>query len=149
MPNRTVTIRGLSTPVLKALHAAARANRRSLNSELLVRLEQGLQGGGTAAAPSSGPAVDASSLASVCRMHGIRHVAVFGSLARGEAQPDSDADVLVEFEPGRTPGFGMHAVAEALRPVFGGRRVDLVTRRGLSPRFRDRILGEAVTLYGA
>jgi predicted nucleotidyltransferase len=48
-----------------------------------------------------------------------------------------------------TPGLGIMAIAEALRPVFGGRRVDLVTRRGLSPRFLDRVLAGAVTLHGA
>lgn len=73
---------------------------------------------------------------------------MFGSRARGAARGDSDIDILAEFEPGMTPGFGIVTVAEALRPVFGA-KVDLVTRRGLSPRFLSRILPTAVTLYDA
>ncbi|MDH3498438.1 MAG: nucleotidyltransferase family protein [Gemmatimonadota bacterium] len=88
-------------------------------------------------------------LAAVCRRHHIRWLAMFGSAARGEARPESDVDLVVEFEPGMTPGFGIVRVAEALRPAFGGRPVDLVTRRGLSPRLRERILADAVPLHGA
>ena len=58
-------------------------------------------------------------------------------------------DLVVEFEPGMTPGLAIETVAEALRSVLGGRRVDLVTRRGLSPRLRERILATAVPLHGA
>ncbi|MBR9990726.1 MAG: nucleotidyltransferase domain-containing protein, partial [Gemmatimonadetes bacterium] len=72
-----------------------------------------------------------------------------GSLVRGDALPDSDVDVIVDFAPGITPGFGIVHVADALRPVLGGRRVDLVTRRGLSPRMRDHVLSSAKTLYAA
>jgi uncharacterized protein len=82
----------------------------------------------------------------VCRRYHIRRLDVFGSLADGSAQPYSDADVIVEFEPGRTPGFDIVRIAEALRPVFGGRRVDLHTPRELR-RLRDRVT--ARTLYGA
>ncbi|MBI4419406.1 MAG: nucleotidyltransferase domain-containing protein [Gemmatimonadetes bacterium] len=94
-------------------------------------------------------AVDRDALETVCRRHHIRSLAVFGSHAKGNAGPDSDVDVVVDFEPGMTPGLGIETVAEALRPVLGGRRVDLVTRRGLSPRLRERILATAVPLYGA
>jgi hypothetical protein len=85
----------------------------------------------------------------VCRRHHIRWLAVFGSHARGDARPESDVDVVVDFEPGMTPGLGIVRVAEALRSVFGGRRVDLVTHRGLSPRLRGRVLATALVLYGA
>jgi uncharacterized protein len=107
--------------------------------------------GGPAAA--GGPAlldrVDRDALAAVCRRHHIRWLAVFGSHARGDERPHSDVDVVVDFEPGKTPGLGIVRVAEALRPVFGGRLVDLSTRRGLAPRLRDRILSEARELYAA
>ncbi len=93
--------------------------------------------------------VDKSALAAVCQRHHIRWLAIFGSFARGDARPDSDVDVVVEFVPDRTPGFGLLRVAEALRPLFGGRRVDLLTRRGLSPRLRGPILNSASTLYVA
>jgi uncharacterized protein len=94
-------------------------------------------------------AVDRDALAGSAGSIGIRWLAVFGSHARGDARPDSDVDVVVEFAPGMTPGLGIIRVADALRPVLGGRRVDLVTRRGLAPRLRDRILAEARELYAA
>jgi uncharacterized protein len=93
--------------------------------------------------------VDRTALAAACRRHNIRWLAVFGSWARGEARPDSDVDVVAEFEPGKTPGLGIVRVAEALRPLFGGRPVDLVTRRGLAPRLRARVLAEAKVLHAA
>lgn len=173
MALRTLTIRGVPDPTLRSLRARAAANRRSLNSELLVLLEQSVRTpterlgeirASTAVrevvtpyrtpARSKGkrsPPVphDAGALADVCRRFSIRRLSLFGSLARGEARSDSDLDLIAEFEPGMTPGLGIIAVAEALRPVFGGRRVDLVTPRGLSPALRDRILAEAVPLHGA
>jgi hypothetical protein len=168
MRKRTVTIRGVPIATLKALQARGAANHRSLNGELLVVLE-GAVGGPSgpqtrvreaAAEPYAGssspePAlaladiVDTKALAAVCRRHHIRWLAVFGSQAGGEARPDSDVDVVVDFDPGMTPGLGIVRVAEALRPAFGGRRVDLITRRGLSPRLRERVLAAARPLYGA
>jgi uncharacterized protein len=103
----------------------------------------------TAAHDSLLDVINRDALAAVCRRHHIRWLAVFGSHARGDASVNSDVDVVVEFEPGRTPGLGIIRVADALRPVLGGRRVDLVTRRGLAPRLRDRILAEARELYAA
>jgi len=57
-------------------------------------------------------------------------------------------DLLAEFEPGMTPGLAIENVARSLEPLFGGRRVDLLTPRGLSPRLQDRIAATAVPLYG-
>jgi hypothetical protein len=93
--------------------------------------------------------MDRNALARVCRRHHIRSLALFGSQARGDAGPGSDVDVVVEFEPGMTPGLALQTVAEALRPVLGGGQVDLVTRRGLSPRMLEQVLATAVPLYGA
>lgn len=72
---------------------------------------------------------------------GARQVRVFGSVARGEAGPDSDIDLLVNVEPGRSllDVVGLWQDLEALL----GRRVDLLTDGGLSPYLRDRIYGEA------
>lgn len=166
MPERTITIRGVPDAVLKALRTVAGANRRSLNAELLGVLERAAAevrkrsaadsvrekarapypapGGGPGVAAVSGPALD-----QVCRRYHIRSLAAFGSWARGQARPDSDVDLVAEFEPGRTPGLAIMSVEEALKPLFGGRRVDLVTVRGLSPALRERIRAEAVPLYGA
>jgi hypothetical protein len=152
--------------VLKAIRASAEANRRSLNSELLVVLEKAATearnrsapgsvrekarapypapGRGLGIAAVSGPALD-----QVCRRYHIRSLAAFGSWARGQARPESDVDLVAEFEPGMTPGLAIMSVEEALKPLFGGRRVDLVTVRGLSPGLRERIQAEAVPLYGA
>jgi uncharacterized protein len=93
--------------------------------------------------------VDVQQLADICRRYGIEWLAVFGSHVRGDARGDSDVDVVVEFAPGRTPGFGFVRVADALRAAFLGRPVDLFTRNGLSPRLRERIDSCARTLYGA
>lgn len=168
MPTRTLTIRGVPDPVLRALRKSAAANRRSLNGEILALLERAAvearapagRSVREAAAPyvaaardgRAAPlleAVDRHQLAAVCRRHHIRWLAAFGSRATGGWTPGSDVDVVVDFEPGMTPGFGIVAVAEALQPVLGGARVDLVTLNGLRSPFRERVLGEAVVLHGA
>lgn len=94
------------------------------------------------------PSIDRERLAELCRRHGIRRLAVFGSAARGELRPDSDLDVLVEFEPGRPVGLRFITVADELSDLMG-RRVDLNTAGFLSPHFRDDVLREAVPLYEA
>jgi hypothetical protein len=169
MANRTLTVRGVSDATLERLRARAAASRRSLNGELLTILDGAAAGESSRPSPdlsvreATAPAyadaaerepallatVDRAALAEVCRRHHIAWLAVFGSHARGDARPDSDVDVVVDFVPGMTPGFGVVRVAEALRPVLGGRRVDLVTRRGLAPRLREQILAGARTLYAA
>jgi predicted nucleotidyltransferase len=93
-------------------------------------------------------AIDREALAALCRRHGIRRFALFGSVLRGDARPDSDVDVLVEFEPGRTPGLRFIAIQDELSRLLG-RKVDLNTPGFLSPHFRDRILREAFPLYEA
>ena len=77
-------------------------------------------------------------IADFCRRHHIRRLALFGSVLRDDFRPDSDVDVLVEFEPGHTPGLSFFAMEEELSGIIG-REVDLNTRRFLSPHFRDNI----------
>ncbi len=72
--------------------------------------------------------VSQSALAAVCQEHGIKRLAVFGSALREDFGPESDIDVLVEFEPGRTPGLLGIAGIEARLSALFGREVDLVTR---------------------
>ena len=79
-----------------------------------------------------------------CERHHIRKLALFGSILRAEFNAESDIDVLVEFEPGRVPGFfGLHRIERDIADLFGGRKVDLLTYRSLNPHLRDRILAEA------
>ncbi len=87
-------------------------------------------------------------LAAICRRHAVRRLSAFGSVLRDDFLTSSDLDLLVEFEPGRTPGFGFFRLQEELTGLFG-RRVDLNTRASLSPYFRDRVLFEARDLYVA
>lgn len=78
----------------------------------------------------------------------MRRLALFGSVLRGDFGPDSDVDVLVEFEPGHVPGFAFFDMQEELAGILG-RRVDLRTPGSLSRCFRDRVLREALDQYVA
>ena len=80
----------------------------------------------------------------IAAKHGSRNVRVFGSVARGEARPDSDVDFLVDMEPGRTL-FDMGGLLMELRDLLG-LQVDVVTEHGLKPRIRERVLKEAELL---
>lgn len=74
--------------------------------------------------------------------HGVTHVEVFGSVARGEDNPDSDLDLLVELAPGRNL-LDLIGFKQDLEDALGV-HVDVLTRGGLHPLLRDRILAEAV-----
>ena len=80
----------------------------------------------------------------IAAKHGARNVRVFGSVVRGEAQPDSDVDFLVDMEPGRTL-LDMGGLLMDLRDALG-QEVDVVTERGLKTRIRERVLKEAMPL---
>lgn len=83
-----------------------------------------------------------------CRRNHIRRLALFGSVLRDDFTPASDVDVLVEFEPGKTPGFAFFRMQDELSEIIG-RRVDLNTPKELSKYFRDEVLSEAEELYVA
>jgi predicted nucleotidyltransferase len=78
----------------------------------------------------------------IAEKHGARNVRVFGSVARGDATPDSDVDLLVEAGPATSAWFPGGLVADLEDAL--GRRVDVVTDRGLLPSLRERVLREAV-----
>jgi predicted nucleotidyltransferase len=80
----------------------------------------------------------------VCARHGARNVRIFGSVARGESDEASDLDLLVEMEPGRSL-LDLGGLQYELERLLG-RRVDIVTERGLKRRIRDRVLREAVAV---
>jgi predicted nucleotidyltransferase len=92
--------------------------------------------------------ISRSEIAEFCRRHHIRRLALFGSVLHGDYRPDSDVDVLVEFEPGHTPGLRFFAMQDELSSLLG-RRADLNTAQCLSKYFRDDVLAEAEVIYGA
>lgn len=85
-------------------------------------------------------------IADFCRQHHIRRLSVFGSALRGDFAPDSDLDVLVEFDEGHEPGFAFFGMQDELSDLLG-RKVDLHTPGFLSRYFRDKVLKEAEVLY--
>lgn len=91
---------------------------------------------------------DREKLADFCRRHQIRKLSLFGSVLRDDCRPDSDVDVLVEFEPGMTPGFGFFQLEQDLTELLG-RKVDLNTPHCLSRYFRSEVEQEAELQYVA
>ena len=92
--------------------------------------------------------MDEQVLAALCRRRRIKKLAFFGSVPRGEARPDSDLDILIEFEEGQTPGFAFIDIQDELSALFG-RSVDLHTAPSLSRYFRDQVIEEAQVAYAA
>lgn len=93
--------------------------------------------------------VNQDQIADFCRRHHIRKLAFFGSVLRDDFRPDSDVDVLVEFEPEHIPSlFGlMHMQFEFSELI--GREADFRTPNDLSRYFRDRVVAGAEVLYAA
>ena len=90
---------------------------------------------------------DEGSLAELCREHGATRLRVFGSVAKGEERPDSDIDIIVDFD--RPVGFIQLIRFENALAEFFGRSVDLVTEPGLSPFIRDSVLASAAVIFDA
>jgi predicted nucleotidyltransferase len=87
-------------------------------------------------------------IAEFCRRHHVRKLSLFGSVLRSDFGPESDVDVLVQFEDGRAPGLIRLAGMELeLSEILGGRRVDMNTPWCLSRYFRDRVTQEAEVQY--
>ena len=81
------------------------------------------------------------------RRQGVTSAAVFGSVARGDAQPDSDVDILVDIDPdAKLSLFGHIGVQHFLADLLG-RKVDLVSRTALRPRMRERVRAEEVAAF--
>lgn len=90
--------------------------------------------------------IPAEVLRSFCRRHHIRKLAFFGSILSDSFNAQSDVDVLVEFEPGHTPGFAFFAMQSELSDLLG-RQVDLHTPNFLSPYFRHEVEKQAHVHY--
>lgn len=86
-------------------------------------------------------------IADFCRRNHIRRLSFFGSVVRDDFGPDSDVDVLVEFESEYRPGLKIIDIEDEFSQLLGGHRVDLVNPKYINPRLRDQILAEAVLQY--
>ncbi len=91
--------------------------------------------------------IEKANIERFCRKHHIRKLAFFGSVLRDDFGPESDVDVLVEFEPGHVPGFAFFDMEKELSIILG-RTVDLNTPQFLSPYFREQVLAEAEVKFG-
>ncbi len=94
-------------------------------------------------------AINRNRIADFCRRHHIQKLSLFGSVLRDDFRPDSDVDVLVEFEPEHVPGLIRLAGLERELSEIVGRRVDLRTPGDLSRYFRQEVLDEAEVQYAA
>jgi uncharacterized protein len=91
---------------------------------------------------------DRAALSLVCRRYRIRRLAVFGSVLRGSDRPDSDVDLLVDFDPDARPSlFTMAQIEIELSELLQNRRVDLRTVADLSRYFRDEVVRTALVQY--
>jgi uncharacterized protein len=145
---------GLVTVLAAGRSKLYQANRASTVYGELAGLVAKLSG--TPALRSPAAAYDAGApppakLAALCRKYHVRRLGLFGSAARGELAPESDVDLLVEFEPGSAPSFWAEPeLREAFGKLFGGRRVDLVPPAVLENPYRRRsILRDLKVLYEA
>ncbi|MBE3038008.1 MAG: nucleotidyltransferase family protein [Chloroflexi bacterium] len=87
-----------------------------------------------------------SQIKDFCQQHPISKLSFFGSMVRDDYGPESDIDILVEFEPGHTPGLDFFSIEMELAKLLG-RKVDLQTAKILSPEIRQTVLAEAVVAY--
>lgn len=98
---------------------------------------------------SSGIELPSDRISEICKRYGVRELAVFGSAARGDLRPESDVDMLVDFESDARIGLVKFAsLSEELEGLVG-RTVDLVTKTGLKQRVRSEVLAEAQLVYSA
>jgi uncharacterized protein len=91
--------------------------------------------------------VPREALAEFCRRHHIKRLAFFGSVLRDDFGPDSDIDVLYEFEEGRAPGWEVVDIIDELSQLLGGRTIDFVPYDNISLRLKKIILPQAQVQY--
>jgi predicted nucleotidyltransferase len=86
-------------------------------------------------------------IAEFCRRHHIARLSFFGSVLRDDFGPESDVDVLVEFDPQHVPGWEIIDIEEEFSALCGGRKVEFVNPKYLHPRMRDPVLSAAELQY--
>ena len=96
-----------------------------------------------------GMKIDDATIAAFCHRRRIHRLALFGSVLREDFRPESDVDILVEYEPDAGVGYIQMGEMESELTAIIGRRVELHTAGDLSAYFRDQVVGEAQTLYVA
>jgi hypothetical protein len=97
---------------------------------------------------ANGLRLDQEKIADFCRRSHIRRLSLFGSVLRDDFGPESDVDVLVEFEPAQQPGLlGLARMSAQLSVMIGGRPVDLRTAKDLSRHFREEVLRTAEVVF--
>jgi uncharacterized protein len=95
-----------------------------------------------------GISIAEAKVADFCRVNRIRKLSFFGSILREEFRPDSDIDVLVEFEPEHVPGlFRLARMERELSEILEGRKVDIRTAHDLSRHFRGKAVASAQVQY--
>lgn len=96
----------------------------------------------------NGIEIPRDTIAQFCRERGIRRLSIFGSALREDFRPESDLDILIEFQPGVRVGLRFFTMERELSQLLG-RKVDLNTPGFLSKYFRDEVLREAKAIYDA
>ncbi len=87
-------------------------------------------------------------IAEFCKRYHIRKLSFFGSVLRSDFSPDSDIDVLVEFESGKSPGFlGLAHIEREFSEILEGRKIDIRTPQELSRYFRKEVISSAIIQY--
>lgn len=152
---KTLTAAGILKREAKGLHVYYQANAACLAfAELKSLLSRDIPSsaselpGNTSGRVERNIRVPRKKLAEFCKRNHITKLAFFGSVLRKDFRPDSDIDVLVEFEPGHVPGFAFFGMQEELSEILGS-KVDLHTPASLSQYFRDQVVKEAQVRYAA
>lgn len=90
------------------------------------------------------------SLRTFCKRNHIKKMSLFGSVIRDDFGPDSDIDILVEFEEGHTPSFfKLFDMEEELTDILGGRKADIRTKEDLSKYIREEVENNSVVQYAS
>lgn len=139
---------GLITCAMQGKQAFYNANRQCpVYLEIRAFLGKAVFSRSPGASAAGNIFIPRTEIADFCRRNHIKRLSLFGSVLRDDFKPGSDIDVLVEFEPGKVPGWDFFSMQEELSRGLG-RRVDLVTPQDLSRHIRDNVVREAQAFYG-
>ena len=132
----------------RVYYQANRHNPDFTELQLMLKRVRGTAGESRRGSGKRRDTVELEGIDEICSRYHVRRLAVFGSSLHGEDTADSDLDLLVEFEPGHTPGLDFFTLEEELSGALG-RKVDLNTPAFLSRYFREDVIREAREIYAA